>query len=57
MTNDSPLQAFEWGSDYQSKELRQFNIYKMHSNFNLEFYTLPIAKILSTLAGHWCKME
>ena len=21
----------------QSKELRQFNIYKMHSNFNLEF--------------------
>ena len=22
---------------HQSKELRQFNIYKMHSNFNLEF--------------------
>ena len=21
----------------QSKELQQFNIYKMHSNFNLEF--------------------
>ena len=21
----------------QSKELRQFNIYKMHSNFNLDF--------------------
>ena len=32
--------AKEWDillAEEQSKELQQFNIYKMHSNFNLQF--------------------
>ena len=29
--------ALTYFDSNQSKELRQFNIYKMHSNFNLEF--------------------
>ena len=30
----------------QSKELQQFNTYKMHSNFNLEFLVKRVVKSL-----------